>query len=137
KLLSFLPDATTELLDDIIAKMVEWGMFDAGMFDNHGVLTSRDIQRQYFRTRKRESHSCALPYLLDGERPAKRAAAPAKTRATASDTNFRTASGRHIDALPLSCSPEEPAPLFAELTANEKQERADEAAPALMVDGGV
>lgn len=136
KLLSFLPDATPEFLDDIISKMVEWGLFDAGMFANHGVLTSADIQRQYFRAHKRESHCGPLPYLIDNERMPEPDAPVEKLSDNRAENNLLDANGRHIDALPLPISATKQPPIFAEMV-QKKQETAAKASPALMVDVGI
>ena len=37
-----------DTLSDIIADMLKRGIFDMGMYDNYGILTSKDIQEQYF-----------------------------------------------------------------------------------------
>lgn len=68
KLQSIIPDASPEYLDDVVGKMVEWGLFDSDMFHAFGVLTSGEIQRNYFRQHKRDDHTCPLPYLI-GEQP--------------------------------------------------------------------
>lgn len=68
KLQSIIPDASLEYLDDVVGKMVEWGIFDSDMFHAFGVLTSGEIQRNYFRQHKRADHNCPLPYLI-GEQP--------------------------------------------------------------------
>lgn len=47
KLLKELPGVNSNLLEDIIARLVKWGFFDKHLFDTEGVLTSRGIQRRY------------------------------------------------------------------------------------------
>lgn len=53
----------------IIALAVEYGLFDAGLFRQYGILTSADIQRQYLFITKRRSSSLIEPVycLLDAE----------------------------------------------------------------------
>ena len=50
---------------DVIALAVEFGLFDAGMFSQYGILTSAEIQRQYlFITRRRSTCPIDERYLL-------------------------------------------------------------------------
>lgn len=59
-------------IDDVkrvIALSVEFGLFDDGLFRQHGILTSADIQRQYLFITKRRSGSLIEPAycLLEAE----------------------------------------------------------------------
>lgn len=62
---------TTDIDDvkRVIALSVEFGLFDHGLFRQHGILTSADIQRQYLFITKRRSGSLIEPAycLLDAE----------------------------------------------------------------------
>ena len=53
----------------ILTTAIEVGLFDKGMFEKYGILTSADIQRQYlFSTRRRNTNSIEESYcLLTGE----------------------------------------------------------------------
>lgn len=53
----------------VIALSVEFGLFDDGLFRQHGILTSADIQRQYLFITKRRSGSLIEPTycLLEAE----------------------------------------------------------------------
>lgn len=58
KLLKELPGISTELIDQIIKRLVKWDFFDKGLFDSASILTSRGIQRRYLeicsKTRRRK-----------------------------------------------------------------------------------
>lgn len=64
KLLRDLPSVSVELFDQIVTRLIRWGFFDKGLFDSVRVLTSRGIQRRFFKIARRRSTAEKLPYLL-------------------------------------------------------------------------
>lgn len=55
--------------DVLVSRCVEVGLFDAAMYEGHGVLTSRGIQRRYFEAtarRRGEMPAKLLPYVFPG-----------------------------------------------------------------------
>lgn len=76
KLCSMLPDSDVPMLEEIVGKLVEWGFFDANMFKEHGILTSADIQRRYFRVRRRTAAGDLPYYLLESKSSEADIAAP-------------------------------------------------------------
>lgn len=72
KLLHQLPGLSSELISQIVMRLVKWGFFDKDLFDSAGILTSRGIQKRYFDAiKKRTSVNDDLPYILSfrGENP--------------------------------------------------------------------
>lgn len=66
KLLRELPDVSAGLLSSVLNRLVKWGFFDGDLFDSHGVLTSKAIQRRYFSVaRRRSKEDCK--FLLGNE----------------------------------------------------------------------
>jgi hypothetical protein len=66
KLIKELPGVSADLLDNIVSRLVRWGLFDKALFDENGILTSSGIQRRYFEITRRRV-SCGdknLPWLL-------------------------------------------------------------------------
>ena len=54
-----------EDVERIVNLAVEYGLFDAELFNAHGILTSRDIQRQFlFSTRRRKKRALIEKYCL-------------------------------------------------------------------------
>ncbi|MBD5326805.1 MAG: DUF4373 domain-containing protein [Bacteroides sp.] len=47
KLLKELPGVSTDLLENIIRRLVKWDFFDKNLFDTASILTSKGIQRRY------------------------------------------------------------------------------------------
>lgn len=65
KLLHQLPGLSSELISQIVMRLVKWGFFDKDLFDSASILTSRGIQKRYFdATKKRTSVNGDLPYIL-------------------------------------------------------------------------
>ena len=65
KLLRDLPGVSSELLDQIVNRLVRWGFFDEALFDSVKVLTSRGIQERFFSiTKRRSSNNEDMKYLL-------------------------------------------------------------------------
>lgn len=64
KLLKSLQGVSVGLLDQIVARLVEWDFFDKTLFDSAGVLTSNGIQKRYFEAIKRRKGDEELPFLL-------------------------------------------------------------------------
>lgn len=65
KLLHQLPGLSSELISQIVMRLVKWDFFDKGLFDSAGILTSRGIQKRYFdATKKRTAVNDDLPYIL-------------------------------------------------------------------------
>ena len=65
KLLRDLPGVSSELLDQIVNRLVRWGFFDEALFDSVKVLTSRGIQERFFSiTKRRSSNNEDMEYLL-------------------------------------------------------------------------
>lgn len=72
KLLHQLPGMSSELISQIVMRLVKWGFFDKDLFDSASILTSRGIQKRYFdATKKRTSVNDDLPHILSfrGENP--------------------------------------------------------------------
>ncbi len=58
---------TEEFIIQCVEYMTKAGMFDRDLYENHKILTSQDIQKQYFyicQQNKRKKPSVPLPYLL-------------------------------------------------------------------------
>lgn len=64
KLLHNLPGVSSDLLDQIISRLVKWGFFEKSLFDSDRILTSRGIQERYFSAIKRRKNEVEMPYLL-------------------------------------------------------------------------
>lgn len=65
KLHSELSCVSTNLINMIVNRLVQWDFFDKDLFYTSSILTSRGIQRRYFDSvRKRKKQSLSLPYLL-------------------------------------------------------------------------
>lgn len=59
-----LPNLSDELLRQIVNRLLRRGFFDRHVFDKTGVLTSREIQKQYLYQTKRRKNIGPLPYML-------------------------------------------------------------------------
>ncbi|MDE5659304.1 MAG: DUF4373 domain-containing protein [Muribaculaceae bacterium] len=64
KLLCSLPGVSSELLDQILNRLLRWGFLHAGLFESDKILTSAGIQRRYFEATKFRKLNPELPYLL-------------------------------------------------------------------------
>lgn len=64
KLLKNLPGISSDLLEQIINRLVKWEFFDKGLFDSAKILTSHGIQKRYFEAIKRRKKTGEYPYLL-------------------------------------------------------------------------
>ena len=64
KLLRDLPGVSSELIDQIVNRLVRWGFFDEGLFDSVKVLTSRGIQKRYFSITRRRGIQKSEEYIL-------------------------------------------------------------------------
>lgn len=64
RLLRSLPGVSVELLNQIVDRLVKWGLFDKELFISAKVLTSADIQRHFFNAARRRKRGETLPYLL-------------------------------------------------------------------------
>lgn len=64
KLLKSLPGVSSDLLDQIIKRLVLWGFFDKYLFDSAAILTSRGIQIRFFEATKRRLSTSNFPYNL-------------------------------------------------------------------------
>lgn len=67
KLLKRLPGVSTELLEQIVNRLVLWGFFDKSLFDSDKVLTSNGIQKRYFEATKRRQSKASLIYVISNE----------------------------------------------------------------------
>lgn len=65
KFLRNLPGISSDLLDTIILRLVNWDFFEKDLFNSAKVLTSRGIQRRYFEAIRRRKQSGEYPYLID------------------------------------------------------------------------
>ena len=63
-LLGQLPGVNSELLSQIVQRLVKWGYFDRELFREHKVLTNTGIQQQYFSLTRRRQQPRNIPYLL-------------------------------------------------------------------------
>lgn len=65
RLANELQGVSRELLEQIVLRLVKWGFFNRVIFESSNVLTSRGIQKRYFReTKRRVTDGDNLPYLL-------------------------------------------------------------------------
>lgn len=63
KLLRDLPTVSSDLLEDIVRRLVRWGFFDKDLFDSVHILTSERIQRRYFAAMRRNHLPDDLPHV--------------------------------------------------------------------------
>lgn len=64
KLLKSLPGINSELLEQIVNRLVRWGFFNKSCFSLDKILTSEGIQKRYFEAIKRRKSNENYPYLL-------------------------------------------------------------------------
>ncbi|MCU6767380.1 DUF4373 domain-containing protein [Barnesiella propionica] len=64
KLLKELTGISSELIEQIVQRLVKWDFFDKNLFNSEKILTSRGIQKRYFQAIKRRSVIDKFPYLL-------------------------------------------------------------------------
>lgn len=64
KLLKSLPGISSELIENIVLRLVKWNFFDEGLFNSEHILTSTAIQARYFEAAKRRKKNDKLPYIL-------------------------------------------------------------------------
>lgn len=62
----YLSGISVELIDQVLQRLLKWGFFNNDLFKSDKILTSIEIQRNYFNAIKRRSiiHSNSFPYLL-------------------------------------------------------------------------
>ena len=62
----YLSGISVELIDQVLQRLLKWGFFNNDLFKSDKILTSVEIQRNYFNAIKRRSiiHSNSFPYLL-------------------------------------------------------------------------
>lgn len=53
KMLKSLTGVSSELLDQILNRLIKWEFFDKNLFDSEKILTSRGIQKRFFEASKR------------------------------------------------------------------------------------
>ncbi len=63
RLLKELPGVSSEMLDKVVSRLVEWDFFDKDLFNTAHVLTSYGIQYRYFKA-KRWKPDASMQYLL-------------------------------------------------------------------------
>ena len=64
KLLKNLPGVSSELLEQIIKRLVKWEFFNESLFNSASILTSTGIQKRFFSVAKRRKQNEEYPYLL-------------------------------------------------------------------------
>lgn len=64
KLLKNLPGVSSELLEQIIKRLVKWEFFNESLFNSDSILTSTGIQKRFFSVAKRRKQNDEYPYLL-------------------------------------------------------------------------
>jgi hypothetical protein len=75
------------LVDEVIQRAIELGIFDRGKFDNDGILTSEDIQENYiFATDRRKCQIDPAHLLVDADACKRRVAAKNKLLSSNSAT---------------------------------------------------
>lgn len=62
----YLSGISVELIDQVLQRLLKWDFFNNDLFKSDKILTSVEIQRNYFNAIKRRSiiHSNSFPYLL-------------------------------------------------------------------------
>lgn len=101
----------------ILALAVEYGIFDAALFGEYGILTSAEIQRQFlFSTKRRKSSVIDARYCLVDESPADEDATaagredvaikPENVTSGTHSTSQHTTSQQSVAHTPLNSSPE-------------------------------
>lgn len=64
-LLKRLPGVSKELLEQIVIRLVTWGFFDEDLFNSAKVLTSENIQANFFEATKRRKSPKPTAYLIN------------------------------------------------------------------------
>ncbi|MBD5131918.1 MAG: DUF4373 domain-containing protein [Clostridiales bacterium] len=64
KLMKELPGVSVDLLDNVVSRLVRWGIFDEGLFNSVGVLTSEAIQQTFFSVARKRVTTGEFPYVL-------------------------------------------------------------------------
>lgn len=64
-LLKRLPGVSKELLEQIVNRLVTWGFFDEDLFNSAKVLTSENIQANFFEATKRRKSPKPTAYLIN------------------------------------------------------------------------
>ena len=65
RVLKDMPGVTLDELDRIVEELVKWDFFDKALFNQQGVLTSREVQKHFFNATKRRRNNIAqMPFLL-------------------------------------------------------------------------
>lgn len=64
KLLKNLPGVSSELLEQIIKRLVKWEFFNENLFNSASILTSTGIQKRFFSVAKRRKQNEEYPHLL-------------------------------------------------------------------------
>ena len=64
-LLKRLPGVSKEMLNQIVNRLVKWGVFDKQLFDSVEVLTSENIQATYFEATKRRKSPKPTKYVIN------------------------------------------------------------------------
>lgn len=64
KLLKNLPGVSSELLEQIIKRLVKWDFFNESLFNSASILTSTGIQKRFFSISKRRKQDDDYPYIL-------------------------------------------------------------------------
>ena len=62
-----LPSVNIKKMEKIVKTLVEWGFFDRNLFEQHQILTSRDIQEHYMiaARRRKNAPDNNMPYWLE------------------------------------------------------------------------
>lgn len=71
-LIRYLPGISPELLDQVLQRLLKWGFFDEDLFRSAGVLTSVEIQKNYFYAIRRRAgldRDNFIHLLIDPSRP--------------------------------------------------------------------
>ncbi|EAE0718376.1 DUF4373 domain-containing protein [Listeria monocytogenes] len=70
KLLKRIPGTSKELLDQVINRLVKWGLFNEDLFNSDMVLTSKAIQEVYLEaTKRRKKQKPTLYWINDDSNP--------------------------------------------------------------------
>ncbi len=67
-LLKRLPGVSKELLEQIVIRLVTWGFFDEDLFNSAKVLTSENIQANFFEATKRRKSPKPTAYLINANK---------------------------------------------------------------------
>lgn len=67
KLAYYCPSVSPELIEQIVNRLVRWGLFDKALFDSAKVLTSEEIQANYFNAVRKRLPAADLPYIINNK----------------------------------------------------------------------